>query len=80
VRGFAFYLGVATILDLVSAYFFMRPGVMVLSRSSQGEHPRRFGIPVDDLTGHALSGAGREPAVAGAGASPSVTPATGEGA
>jgi preprotein translocase subunit SecD len=82
VRGFAFYLGVATLLDLVSAYFFLRPGVMVLSRSSQGEHPRRFGIPVDDLGADAPSGRGREPAVAGAGAgaSPSVTPATGEGA
>lgn len=49
VRGFAFYLGVATLLDLVSAYFFLRPAVVVLSRSKQGEHPHRFGIPVDDL-------------------------------
>ncbi|MFZ4518713.1 MAG: protein translocase subunit SecD [Microthrixaceae bacterium] len=49
VRGFAFYLGVATLLDLISAYFFLRPAVVVLSRSSQGEHPKRFGIPVDDL-------------------------------
>lgn len=49
VRGFAFYLGVATILDLVSAYFFLRPAALVLARSSQGEHPRRFGIPTDDL-------------------------------
>ena len=50
VRGFAFYLGVATILDLVSAYFFLRPAALVLARSSQGEHPRRFGIPTDDLS------------------------------
>ena len=49
VRGFAFYLGVATILDLVSAYFFLRPAALVLARSRQGEHPRRFGIPTDDL-------------------------------
>lgn len=50
VRGFAFYLGVATILDLVSAYFFLRPAALVMARSSQGEHPRRFGIPTDDLS------------------------------
>lgn len=50
VRGFAFYLGVATILDLVSAYFFLRPAVLVMVRSHHGEHPRRFGIPVDDAS------------------------------
>jgi len=50
VRGFAFYLGVATILDLISAYFFLRPAALVLSRSRQGEHPRRFGIPTEDLS------------------------------
>ncbi len=33
VRGFAFYLGAATLLDLISAYFVLRPGVMALSRS-----------------------------------------------
>lgn len=48
VRGFAFYLGVATILDLTSAYVFLRPAVMVMVRSHHGEHPRRFGIPVWD--------------------------------
>ena len=53
VRGFAFYLGVATILDLVSAYFFLRPAALVLARSGQGEHPRRFGIPIDDLSASA---------------------------
>ncbi len=50
VRGFAFYLGVATLLDLVAAYFFLRPTVVLLSRSKQGQHPGRFGIPTDDLT------------------------------
>ena len=52
VRGFAFYLGVATILDLVAAYFFLRPAVVLLARSKQAEHPKRFGIPVDDLPGY----------------------------
>ena len=28
VRGFALYLGIATVLDLVSAYFFLRPATV----------------------------------------------------
>jgi preprotein translocase subunit SecD len=32
VRGFAFYLGVATVLDLVASWFFMRPAVGLLGR------------------------------------------------
>ncbi len=47
VRGFALYLGLATILDLVATYFFMGPAVALLSRRwGLYEHPRRFGIPV----------------------------------
>jgi len=76
VRGFAFYLGVATLLDLFSAYFFLRPGTVVLSRSSQGEHPNRFGIPVDDL---ADGSPGRGAQVPVGAAVRSATPA-GEGA
>jgi preprotein translocase subunit SecD len=53
VRGFAFYLGAATILDLVVAYFFLRPAVVLMARSGQAERPARFGIPVDDLPGYA---------------------------
>jgi preprotein translocase subunit SecD len=49
VRGFAFYLGAATLLDLFSAFFVLRPGVMALSRSGSGRAPARIGIPVDDL-------------------------------
>ncbi|MFV0317770.1 MAG: protein translocase subunit SecD [Microthrixaceae bacterium] len=49
VRGFAFYLGAATLLDLLSAYFVLRPGVMALSRSKMAAKPSRIGIPVDDL-------------------------------
>ncbi len=71
VRGFAFYLGVATLLDLIAAYFFLRPAVVVLSRSRQGEHPTRFGIPVDDLPDGGASAvrrtAARAPAKVGAG-------------
>ena len=49
VRGFAFYLGAATLLDLFSAYFVLRPGVMALSRSGRGSSPKSLGIPIDDL-------------------------------
>jgi preprotein translocase subunit SecD len=33
VRGFAFFLGLSTLIDLVVAYFFLRPAVVILSRS-----------------------------------------------
>ena len=64
VRGFAFYLGVATLLDLVAAYFFLRPAVVLLARSKQGQHPGRFGIPTDDLTAAASDAAHGGKAVA----------------
>ena len=65
VRGFAFMLGAATVLDLVAAFFFLRPAVVLLSRSKQGQHPSRFGIPIDDLdaaTAAATTTAGAAPA------------------
>ena len=46
VRGFALYLGLATILDLIATYFFMGPLIGLMSRgSSLYAHPGRFGIP-----------------------------------
>jgi preprotein translocase subunit SecD len=33
VRGFAFFLGLSTLIDLVVAYFFLRPAVILLSQS-----------------------------------------------
>ena len=33
VRGFAFFLGLSTLIDLVVAYFFLRPAVVLLSQS-----------------------------------------------
>ena len=46
VRGFALYLGLATILDLVATYFFMGPVVGLMARGSGlYAHPGRFGIP-----------------------------------
>ena len=40
VRGFAFYLGMSTILDLLIAYFFMHPLVSIMSRN-----PRLVAMP-----------------------------------
>jgi len=40
VRGFAFYLGLSTILDLLVAYFFMHPLVSILARN-----PRLVSMP-----------------------------------
>jgi len=66
VRGFAFFLGLSTLLDLFFAWFFMRPATAVLARSEFGRRPALFGIPVDDATD---TGAVPEPALAGAGGS-----------
>ena len=50
VKGFALYLGVATILDLVATYFFMGPVIALLARvSGLYEHPQRFGIPASSV-------------------------------
>jgi len=44
VKGFAFYLALSTILDLVMAYFFLRPATALLARSGLGLRPALFGI------------------------------------
>ena len=44
VRGFAFFLGLTTLLDLVTAYFFTRPMVMVLGRSRFFTEARWVGV------------------------------------
>jgi preprotein translocase subunit SecD len=48
VKGFAFVLGLASILDLVATYFFLRPFVKLVARSgSVLESPHFFGMPTD---------------------------------
>lgn len=48
VRGFAFYLGLATILDLIISWMFMRPALGWLARrSAVEENPRLLGLPAD---------------------------------
>lgn len=45
VRGFAFYLGLSTVLDLFATWFFMRPVVKLLANTRLArERPELFGI------------------------------------
>ncbi len=44
VRGFAFFLGLATILDVVVSWFFTRPMVALLARSHFFTEARVFGV------------------------------------
>lgn len=44
VRGFAFFLGLSTLLDIVVAYFFTRPLVAILGRSTFFTTNRVFGV------------------------------------
>jgi len=65
VRGFAFYLGIATLLDLFTSYFYMRPVVRWATNSTRcQEHPGQFGLPdgpseAPVITGRAAVAAGR---------------------
>jgi preprotein translocase subunit SecD len=44
VRGFAFYLGLATLLDLLVAYFFMYPMTAILARNTKLVRARTIGL------------------------------------
>jgi preprotein translocase subunit SecD len=44
VRGFAFFLGMSTLLDLIVAYCFMHPLVSILARRTELVRMRGFGI------------------------------------
>ena len=46
VKGFALFLAIATIIDLVATYLFVAPAARVIARiTSLNEHPKRFGLP-----------------------------------
>jgi hypothetical protein len=57
VRGFALFLGLATLLDLVVSWFFMRPAVVLLGRWKRVQaHPGLLALtppdePADDASG-----------------------------
>ncbi len=60
VRGFALYLGLATLIDLAVSYFFMRPLVVFIARRLVREQPRRLGVlpsAGDDVAATAAPGA-----------------------
>ncbi len=44
VKGFALYLGLATLIDIVVSYFFMRPMVVFLVRRFAADKPERLGV------------------------------------
>jgi preprotein translocase subunit SecD len=44
VRGFAFFLGVTTVLDIFAAYFFMHPVVSIIGRRESFQKARWLGI------------------------------------
>jgi preprotein translocase subunit SecD len=54
VRGFAFYLGLSTVLDLIASYFFMRPAVKRATQSGlASRRPKLFGLPEGPVDGDA---------------------------
>jgi len=44
VRGFALFLGISTVLDLLVSYFFMHPIVSILARKPHLVRMKGFGI------------------------------------
>jgi preprotein translocase subunit SecD len=44
VKGFAFYLGLSTLLDILVTYFYTRPLVVLLGQNERITTARRFGI------------------------------------
>ena len=54
VRGFAFFLGLSTLCDIVIAWFFTRPAMLMIARTKRFQRGRLFGI---DNTVNATGGA-----------------------
>lgn len=54
VRGFAFFLGLSTLCDIIIAWFFTRPTMLLLARTKRFQRGRIFGI---DNTVNAIGGA-----------------------
>jgi len=48
VRGFAFFLGLSTFIDLVVAYFFTRPTILLLARTDWMSRQKVMGIGVSE--------------------------------
>ena len=58
VKGFALYLGLATVLDLVATYFFIGPLIRLLARTDWfARRPVRFGLPAAGAVSSPILGA-----------------------
>ena len=58
VRGFAFFLGLSTLCDMIIAYFFTRPTVILLSRSKFMNKGKMFGVSARRVLGADAAAAG----------------------
>jgi preprotein translocase subunit SecD len=58
VRGFAFFLGLSTLLDVFMTYFFTRPLVILLGQSERLAGARRFGVSKGLAVGAGAGGEG----------------------
>jgi preprotein translocase subunit SecD len=63
VRGFAFYLGAMTVLDMIFLYLFIYPATAVMARSRLGRNPRNFGMAPQQSPETAPAGASPEGAL-----------------
>ena len=58
VRGFAFFLGLSTLCDMIVAYFFTRPTVILLARSKFMNTGKMFGVSARQVLGSESTSAG----------------------
>ncbi len=58
VRGFAFFLGLSTLCDIIVAYFFTRPTVILLARSKFMNKGKMFGVSARRVLGSESNVAG----------------------
>lgn len=71
VRGFAFFLALSTVLEVIGSYIYMRPVVYLATGTKLArKHPAWFGLPPDATAGVAESRVPRRPS---AGRKPKVT-------
>ena len=52
VRGFAFFLGLSTVCDVIIAYFFTRPAVLLLARSKFLQGRKILGVALPESGAH----------------------------
>jgi preprotein translocase subunit SecD len=65
VRNFAFFLGLSTLIDLVIAYCFTRPAVLLLARTKFMARRKVMGIEAVQAAAESWTGSGPRPTTAG---------------